>query len=522
MLFMKNGRNLPFVLVAVLSAMIMLSSCGFNAENASADIDDEISETKKPRTSAVTEEETQNGGAASEPAETEEQTTAEPEPEPEPEKQDGPTATDDYVLDEYETINFTPTHLTVFEKDGISYFPDTAVSYNDSDNDIRYIIDGLTGNTILAIPYRTGQWSDAYWVGFENNLVRLRIGDEHFYVDANGKNISLDGNAGATDAGLTVFEDGYYEGIKDKGGNIVVEAIYDSLLPNEDNTYFTFSLNGKSGVIDKKGEMIIKGLDTYYGNYIFEAESVLAGDSLFSLPDGSLIGEYADIKPMGGGVYMVYNTDETVSAQIIDSKGKQILDIIASSPVSPENCRYISFNDFSDEKMWYHVVIESNEAEYLAFISPGGKNLFGWRNTEESSGSFYYLDSIMVYNNTKNNTTTVFDYTGKKLQTFDGWYTAVTDNVFMTDTDDNYKLVDINNTEIGVFSSYSALNGMDTVIVKDSDGMFYGLISGNSLKYPCEYTDIDYVDNNQYIRLRQGNNETRITAYGGSEITFTP
>jgi hypothetical protein len=511
---MNRKKSLTSVVVTILGAMIILSSCGADVKNASADVEDET-ETKRPKTSTI--EETEETTTAAQETE-EEQTTTEPEPVSE----DGPTATDDYVLDEYETINFEPTHLTVFEKDGIVYFPDTAVSYNDSDKDIRYIIDGLTGNTILAIPYRTGQWNNAYWVGFENNLVRLQIDNEQFYVDAKGKNISLDGNAGATDAGLTVFEDGNYEGVKDKGGNIVVDAVYDNLLPTEDNSYFVFSLNGKSGVIDKKGEMIIKGLDTYYGDYVFAPESVLAGDSLFSLPDGSLIGEYADIKPMGGGVYMVYNTDEAVSAQIIDSGGKQILDIIASSPVLPENCRYISFNDFSGEKMWYHVVIESNEGQYMAFLSPGGKNLFGWRNTEESSGSFYYLDSIMVYNNTVNNTTTVYDYTGKKLQTFEGQYQALTDNVFMTAADGNYKLVDVNNTEIGVFSDYDTRGGMDTIIVKDADGMFFGLIAGDSLKYPCEYTDIDYVDDGQYIRLRKGNNDTQVTAYGGAEITFTP
>ncbi|MDR0974725.1 MAG: hypothetical protein LBL80_03420 [Ruminococcus sp.] len=512
---MKNMKQR--VLVAVLSA-VMLSSCGANVNETSADIDDEISETRKPKTSAVTEETTREETTAPETSETEEVTTTEPEPE----KQDGPTATDDYVLDEYETINFTPPHLTVFEENGISYFPDTAVSYNDSDKDIRYIIDGLTGETILAIPYRTGQWNNAYWVGFENNLVRLRIDSDHFYVDAKGKNVPIDGGSGTTDPGLTVFEDGYYKGVKDKGGNIIIDALYDNLVPNEDNTFFVFSLNGKTGVINRNGEMIIKGLDTSYRDYIFYPESVLAGDSLFSLPDGALIGEYADIKPMGGGVYMVYNTGDGVSAQIIDSKGKLISDIIANSPVLPENCRYIGFNDFSGEKMWYHVAIDSNEGSYMAFLSPGGKNLFGWRNIEESSGNFYYLDTIMVYNNTKNNTTTVYDYTGKKLQTFEGIYSAITDKVFATETDGNYKLVNIDNTEIGVFSNYYTLNGMDTVIVKDADGMFYGLIAGDSLKYPCEYTDIDYVDDNLYIRLRKGNNETRVTAYGGAEITFTP
>ncbi|MDR0944456.1 MAG: hypothetical protein LBM41_08015 [Ruminococcus sp.] len=512
---MKRGSKLPSIVIAMLGAMIMLSSCGADIADAGADAD--ITERTKTSDREEKDKEDDKTTAAPEPEETEAVTT-----EPEPERQDGPAATDDYVLNSFETINFTPPHLTVFEKNGISYFPDTAVSYNDSDKDIRYIIDGQTGETLLAIPYSSGQWDDAYWGGFEDNLVRLDIHNEDVYVDAKGKNVTSMTDPAGTDAGLTVFEDGYFKGVKDGSGNIIIEALYHNIIPNEDNTYFAFSLNAGAGVLDTKGDMIIKGLDSRDLDMLFYPECVLAGESLYSLPDGTLIGEYDDIKPMGGGTFMVYNTGDVISAQIIDSKGKQILDIIASSPVSPENCRYIGFNDFSGEKMWYHVSIESNEASYMAFLSPGGKNLFGWRNTKDSSGNFYYLDTIMVYNNTIADTTTIFDYTGKKLQTFDGMYTALTDKVFVTDSDGSHKLVNVDNTEIGVFSYYYTLNDVDTVIVKDTDGMFYGLIAGGTLKYQCEYTDIDYVDDNQYIRLEKGNNETRVTAYGGAEIVFTP
>jgi hypothetical protein len=525
----RRIRSGASIFIAMLGAIIMLSSCGADIADADADITEKTKssdrEDKPDREEKDNDNDNENENDNEDQTTTTAPETEETEPvETEPERQDGPTATDDYELTEFETINFTGVRTTVYEENGVKYFPDTAVSYNDSDKDIRYIIDGLTGKTLLAIPYSTGQWNKAYWVGFENNLVRLYIGNDHFYVDANGKNIDIneDGSS-TTGAGLTVFKDGSYRGVKDNGGNIVIDAIYDNLVPNEDSTYFVFTLNGKTGVLDRKGGMIIKGLDTYYDDYLFYPESVLAGDELYALPDGTLIGEYDDIKPMGGGVYMVYNTGETISAQIIDSKGKQILDIIASSPVSPENCRYISFNDFNGEKMWHHVYIESNEASYMAFFGPGGKNLFGWRDTDDSTGQFYYLDNIMVYYNQVNDTTTVYDYTGKKLQTFDGSYTALNDKVFVTNTDDgNYKLVNIKNAEIGVFSYYSAKNGMETIVVKDSDGMFYGLIAGDSLAYPCEYTDIDYVDDNQYIRLRKGNNETRVTAFGGAEITFTP
>jgi hypothetical protein len=71
--------------------------------------------------------------------------------------------------------------------------------------------------------------------------------------------------------------------------------------------------------------------------------------------------------------------------------------------------------------MWHHVVIDSkNGNRYYASLSANGKNMTGWRNCNDYEPVFVYYDDTMVIMNFTAETTTIYDYTGKKLSTLDG------------------------------------------------------------------------------------------------------
>jgi hypothetical protein len=519
-------KTLRFLL-AVLTAAVLLCSCGAQdvtpvqgnakrteaAENKDSDNADEAD----GKTSKAEEAKAEMTTAQT----TTEATTTEPKEQEVPEvPTDGESADDSYALSTFEKITFETPKTAVFVKGGISYFPDTAISYEDSKNDIRYILNGTNGSIILAIPYSEGAYDNAYWYGFEQNLVKLKIKSDYVYVDANGKNVTA---SLVTAAGTyTLLEDGYYDGVADADGNVVVEAIYDNISFHGD--YFAFSLNNKSGVINTSGEMIIKGLSTYYTDLKFYPDNVLAGNALYSLPDGALVGEYQDIKPMSDNRFMVSSYDENgvYKAQIIDGKGKEVFDIIGDSPVSAEFCNYAQFNDFDNEKMWYHVRVSSTLGNsYYAFISATGKNLTGWRNAREHDANFYYFNETMILKNNTQETTTVYDYTGKKLHTFNALYDGINDKIFVTKRNNLFTFADIDGVIIGDFSDYyyrTARPG--TIMVKDPDGMFYGMISGDRLLYQCEYTDYEYYNDYEYVILQKGNSEVMVTTQSGAPVTI--
>jgi hypothetical protein len=515
-------KNIVCTLLAALVALTLLAACDNASEYTVASKDETTGkadsakdEDKDSEDEKDGEDEKETTKAAMTTTAAPETTTAENTAEPE-ETGDGASADDSYELTDYEKITFETAKTEVYVENGISFFPDTAISYNDSDNDIRYIIDGVTGKTLLAIPYSTGEWSNAFWDGFSSNLVKLRVKYDYYYVDATGKNVTAQLGSILGTAGYEDFYDSGYYGIQDMDENVIIEPMYNDIKINGD--YYTFRLNKSNGVINQSGEVILKGLDTYYNDIVILPDNVIAGKELYSLPDGALIGEYEDIKELGDGRFMVSSSgDGTCSGLIIDSKGNVIFDIIDSSPVSAENCTYIRFNDFNNEKMWYQVSVGSNTGNsYYAFLSSSGKNLTGWRNAAENSVDFSYFNDTMVFLNKSTKKTTIYDYTGKKLNTFDGEYFGINGKSFYTKIDDGYKLVAANGTEIGDFSRYSYTHkNYDTIIVSDMDGMFYGLIVGDVLKYPCEYTDIDYADENQYLDLKKGGSITRVTGHSG-------
>jgi hypothetical protein len=510
-------KSIACTLLSALAALTLLAACDDSSEYSVASKDEltKITDNVKDDDTTVFEDKITSAALTTAPPET---TAAETTTEPE-EVGDGPSADDSYALTDFEKVTFKSRTTEVYIENGISYFPDSAISYNDSDNDIRFIINGTDGKTILAIPYSTGTWNGAYWDSFENNLVKLKIKYDYYYVDATGKDVTAQLTASSGEVRYESFYDSGYYGIKDNNDNIIIEAMYNDIGVN--GNYFTFRLNDSNGILNQKGEMILKGLNTSHHNIKILPENAIAGEELYSLADGSLIGEYNNIKAVSDDRFMVSfpGDNNTCNGLIIDSKGKTVFDIVGSSPVSAENCYTVTFKEFTNEKMWYYVTVGSLTGNnYYALISATGKNLTGWRNTSENKPEIYYSDETIIYRNYGTNTTNVYDYTGKKINTFDGEYFGLNDKTLYTKIDGGYKMVATNGTVIGDFSKITYdYAEYESIIVRDMDGMFYGLVVGDELIYPCEYTAISYTDSHQYLELKKGASKTRVTGHSGAK-----
>ena len=60
--------------------------------------------------------------------------------------------------------------------------------------------------------------------------------------------------------GRIIFNDGFGEGVMTREGKIIVDANYDKIEPFSDNGYSIVALNGKKGVINQTGDLILPAL----------------------------------------------------------------------------------------------------------------------------------------------------------------------------------------------------------------------------------------------------------------------
>jgi hypothetical protein len=500
-------RNLLQTAVAVLMAVMLLASCGAAPTAGSASREERKTnsrseETIDKETKKTEKEDTEEQNSPLDPAET---TTA---------------AVFDFLTTaepaETTEATTTTTEMPKITFDQITYFPKTAVSFNDSDADIRYIIDSATGEIILPIDYSSGRYNGAYWTGFSKNLVLLDINDRDVYVDAKGIDVTeLIVN------GSYIFEDGKYKGIKDKSGKIIVDAMYDYLYETANSDYFVFSLNSKYGVVNSSGEMIIKGLDSGLRNATFYPENIVVGQSLYSLPDGKLIGEYSYLKVYDDKTFLVAtdSRNDAPVARIIDSKGNVKTDLLAGAPLPAEAGVRVNLSNFDNEKTWYYVYLYKNRERYYALFNAAGQNLFGW--TSNMNNLLYCNNAIIYYPYSDGTGVSVYAYNGSKLLSDGANIRYATGKVYIQPSGDYYKMTAYDGTVIGEFSDYSCR--LDSIIVTDTDGMFKGLIYGDKLVYPCEYPDIDYIELDNvrvYVKLSKGSSTTIVSAATGKEVVF--
>jgi hypothetical protein len=505
--------------LAVIMAAFMLASCGA-AEDVSADGENRLTRAEEEAEETV--------------AETKED-TAKPAGE----------ATGEEAGD---TADETTTNAEI--STDIKYFPDKTFLYN------KYIIDAVTGEILLTTDEIDNYPDNNRGVSFEKNL--LKYIDNLYnvrYIDANGNEVTR-----LLTNGYEVFRDdsGNY-GVKDKNGNIVIEAMYDELKGNADNTYFYFTLNSVKGVLNDKGEIIIKGINlTNTGldpEDIFYPENIVTAISIYSLPSGELIGEYEQIRVFDDKTFMVTGFDENDNpyAKIIDSNGNQIADLLSDSPLSIDEIYEISIlQSQATDGNWYSlkyalniektllaVSLRSNDDEYFyGLFNNKGEKVEGWvsvnRNNDvwyEVSYSYGNILSILLthdaYNKVTERSINSYNYNGELISTDLKNAYAINGKVFNNVDSDTY--VNVEGAEIGEFSSYSsptipAPYWSNALIVTDTDGMFKGVIIGDELKYPCEYTNIDFVDGNisfepgQLLKLQKGSETIYITAETGAVV----
>ncbi|MDR0991955.1 MAG: hypothetical protein LBL87_03540 [Ruminococcus sp.] len=345
-----------------------------------------------------------------------------------------------------------------------------------------------------------------------------------------------------------------YRGVKDKNGNVVIDAIYNSLEGNADNTYFYFELNDARGVLNDKGEIIIKGLD-YYTDYIFYPENIVLYTnplSLYSLPSGELVGEYEHIYDFDNKTFLVTGFDENDNpyAKIIDSKGNQIADLLSDSPIPADQisgiqCLDVPYEYYNIEIPFIEIALASKNGDWShGIFNKKGEKIDGLNQVPRWSYGVDYLYSGIVTNSLRSDDngwlTNVYDYSGKKLGSFETTSYLNTFNGKVFKEEDSNVFLRADGTKIGEFSNYSSEpyriydstkgNWSNAIIVTDADGMFKGVIIGDELKYPCEYTDIKFVDDSDSISgdiivgrcnllmLQKGSETIYITALTGAVV----
>jgi hypothetical protein len=458
---MKTKRILQSLFAVIMAAMmLLLASCGA-AEDVSADGDNRLTRAKEEETVADTK------------AATEEKT-------------------------EETTTKAAETTAAVTTSADVKKIPEKPIYYDE------YIIDAVTGEVFLATDFTEPETN-----------------------------------------GYTIFrDDSNHCGVKDKNGNIVIDAMYDSLEGNTDNTYFYFKLNDAYGVLNEKGEIIIKGLD-HNTDLLFYPENIVAYTStfsLYSLPGGEFIGEYEQIRDFDDKTFLVTSSygNDNPYAKIIDSKGNQIADILSDSQISADQFSSIlSYSTYGDiintEIPLREIILISNNGDWsCGLFNKKGEKIEGWIQVPQNGYVVSYLYSNIVTNSLRSDDNAwlvnVYDYSGKKLGSFEKEY-SINGKVFKEEDSNVYLRAD--GSKIGEFSDYSQSpfeyytnrnNWSNAVIVTDIDGMFKGVIIGDELKYPCEYTNIDFVDGNnsfergQLLRLQKGSETIYITAETGAVV----
>jgi hypothetical protein len=474
---MKAKRILQSALAVIMAAMMMLlASCG-TAEDVSADGENRLTRA---------EEEAENAEV------TAKEDTAKPTGE----------ATGEEAADTADETTTNAETSTDAKK-----MPEKPIYYDE------YIIDAITGKVFLA--------TDFAEPGTNGNTI-FRTNDSPSYC-----------------------------GVKDKGGNTVIEAMYTNLKGNADNTYFYFELNDANGILNDKGEIIIKGLDIIsadlvYTN-IFYPENIITNTSIYSLPSGELIGEYEQINVFSDEkTFLVTgsNKNDSPYAKIIDSKGNQIADLLSDSPVTADQISSIDIAYYPPtikEKPLIAVRLISNDEYFYSLFNNKGEKIEGWIQVPQNGYGVSYLYSNIVTNSLRSDDNAwlvnVYDYSGKKLGSFEKEF-SINGKVFKEEDSNVFLRTD--GSKIGEFSEYSyepvaggTMNWSNAVIVTDTDGMFKGVIIGDELKYPCEYTNILYLGgfykvgdidgfsewgNYQLLMLQKGSETIYITAETGAVV----
>ena len=124
---------------------------------------------------------------------------------------------------------------------------------------------------------------------------------------------------------VKVFSDDGYFGLKDKNGNIVVEAKYKKLIKVGDGAWIIQQKN-RFGLIDSNGGILVKPryrhVERVFGKYV-----KLGNDNDYGLYDETgkavIAPEYSSIEPLFGKMFL---TCKKYKYGIVDFEGKKLLD----------------------------------------------------------------------------------------------------------------------------------------------------------------------------------------------------
>jgi hypothetical protein len=372
--------------------------------------------------------------------------------------------------------------------DVVAFIPDTAIYLEDPSDDLVYIIDSITGEIITTIPIYNNSSAEYSFRGFENSLAVFINNDDKVFIDLSGKNVTSQIEDIIIRDRNYIYENDGLKGVKDKNGNIIIQAQYADLIGNTDMTFFAYSevIGNNLGVLNEKGEKILTDFSGVLGTWTITADNILIDTELYSLPDGSLIKNYNEIEPFDDGSFLAYDfEDGHRRLNIIDSMGNITTDVLSTSPVSSEECYDIKLYSvrFSNENKWIQVEVKSsNNTTYQSFLNSKGDTLNGWIDTQGNE------------------------------------YSSPNGKAFVIRTDNGVRITTIDNELIGEFSDCDFQKGANYIGVIDSNGLI-GLIFDDELKYPCEYTGTSlYGDNNEFITLEKGDTGLILTAASGAVI----
>jgi hypothetical protein len=432
-------------------------------------------------------------------------------------------------------------------------FPDNTIFYQTDDN--LYFFDGLTGEMLYSQENERYFIDNEEYVDIYDNYLRFYIPAEnelifdYIYKDRNGLMVIRPENAPKVYGeinGITIFRDGNFYGLADSDKDIIVDAIYNELEGNEDYSLFKFQINNTVGVIDNKGNYIVKPNSYNYNSLIINDKNIICrlnGEyndirDMYSL-NGDYIGRYRDLSYLGDNHYFIYTSESM--GEIIDLNGKTIISeeklntkysIIESrsgNTKEPNSFIIKPKNDIS--KMFLGMEVTEydgyNVISYTNILDTNGDSIFSI--TDYNLESVYLGDGYFITNwydfskdimhksyiHSIDSPSQIVEITNSAL--------IILENGMILDEDSN-KLYSIDKESLKLQSllttdDYEVVQ--NSIIVSDATGTFWGLAVEDGLFFPFDYTDYEIInDDKSIICLIRGNTRRYIITSTCVEINL--
>jgi predicted small secreted protein len=523
-------------LIAVILAAAMLTACGA-AEDVSADGDNRLTRAEEEAENAevTAKEDTAKpagGATGEEAADTADATAANPA---ETTAQAEATA--------------TTTAATVT---GLEYLPDTAFVY---ERDYRpYIIDIESGEVIVDLNSLDNSFEKKSFKGIVENRLKFTVWplDEIEYYDKNLEPAPAPEVPDGSVNGKFIVREGNYYGVTDTDGNVLVDAVYDKITGSKDYSLFRVEINGAKGVVNDKGETIIPvGKDPdYYSLTIFDNNIIFVnkseehtlynakGEVLKEFPTGDVIYHAHYLGQDNIFVWTPY--DAPSFSTIYNSKGEIVKEnVITNETLSASKYKtFALISDLTDYNE--NTTLEIGEDNFVSLFSVGDYRSSSYDTLIDSQGNVLfppqnnglvkkfakYPGGYFLYFETNNNKKILFfNDNNKLLQTFENfWEVFFSDSFYLVETIDEerhhvYTILDSSFNEIYSGRAECEIS-RNAAVVSDESDTFFGLYIGDTLMYPCEYTEINFVADGNIAVLKKGNTETLVTTKTGAVITL--